>query len=123
MINPLEVPYAARAFRQVWLRHDEDRKKALLDAKVGRGVWQCAICLGVIHNPYKPEVDHIIAVGSFKDDFFGAFRRLFCPASDLRILCKPCHAKVTKEQRSAARREKVPGSVQKPRKNAKATTD
>ena len=43
------------------------------------------------------EVDHIEACGSLKgpEDLAGFVTRLFCEADNLRVLCRPCHKKIT----------------------------
>lgn len=60
--------------------------------------YQCLICKNWF--PEKNiEVDHIIPVGSLKssDDLKGFVERLFCEEEGLRVLCKSCHKKVTKD--------------------------
>lgn len=60
----------------------------------------CAIC-----NKYHPqkdvEVDHIIPAGALSsfDDLAGFVERLFCSKEGLRVLCKVCHKKITKESK------------------------
>lgn len=48
------------------------------------------------------QVDHIIPAGSLRcyDDLAGFVERLFCEPRDLQVLCKPCHAIKTKEERN-----------------------
>ena len=58
--------------------------------------YQCCICKN--HFPDKEvEVDHIIPCGSLKSgkDLEGFVERLFCEKGGLRLLCKPCHHKIT----------------------------
>jgi len=58
--------------------------------------YKCAIC-----KEYFPDkeihVDHICAAGSLKSakDLEGFVERLFCEKDGLRVLCKPCHHKIT----------------------------
>lgn len=49
------------------------------------------------------EVDHIVPAGSLRcfEDLPGFVERLFCEQEGLRILCKPCHLKITKEAKGA----------------------
>lgn len=102
------------AARKLWLWSDA-RRAALKAAKVGPGLWWCFTC--GIHTK-KPEVDHIYRAGSTPgakgapvgatwDEFY---RRLFCPASELRILCKSCHLQVTQAQRQEATAKKAPAA-------------
>jgi len=49
------------------------------------------------------EVDHIEPVVSVGDGFIDwnvFIERLFCPIENLQVLCKPCHKKKTKEERT-----------------------
>lgn len=59
--------------------------------------FQCAICKKW-HPQKLVEVDHIVPCGSLKafSDLPGFVERLFCEQEDLRVLCKPCHLKITK---------------------------
>lgn len=56
--------------------------------------YRCADCRGLFADR-EVDVDHVSACGSLKDfdDLPGFVRRLFCDSSELRVLCKPCHAK------------------------------
>lgn len=70
----------------------------------GRLKWEykCAIC-EQLHPQKQVEVDHIVPCGSLRsyDDLPGFVERMFVEQDGLRVLCKPCHLKVTKEQRDA----------------------
>lgn len=60
-------------------------------------VYQCAICGDI---SAKVQVDHINPAGSLKSyaDLPAFCERLFCEdISQLRVLCAPCHKKVTLE--------------------------
>jgi 5-methylcytosine-specific restriction endonuclease McrA len=59
--------------------------------------YKCAICEGWFPDK-NIEVDHINPAGSLKcgDDLKGFVERLFCEIDNLRVLCKPCHIKITK---------------------------
>ena len=58
--------------------------------------YQCAIC-GEWFQGTEVDVDHIEPCGQLKeyDDLPGFVRRLFCEASELRVLCKSCHNRLT----------------------------
>lgn len=62
--------------------------------------YQCSQC-EKWHPDSNIEVDHIIPAGTLRcyDDLKGFVERLFCEEDNLRVLCKPCHKEVTKEQR------------------------
>lgn len=62
--------------------------------------YQCAICEGWFPDK-EIEVDHIVPAGSLRssDDLKGFVERLFVEVDGLRVLCKQCHLKVTKEQK------------------------
>jgi len=62
--------------------------------------YKCAICKKW-HPQKNVEVDHIVPVGSLTclDDLPGFVERLFCSKDGLRVVCKPCHKIITKEQR------------------------
>lgn len=62
--------------------------------------YQCAICKDWWAGK-NVEVDHLIPAGSLRsgDDLKGFVERLFCESEHLRVLCKTCHGKVTKEQK------------------------
>lgn len=62
----------------------------------------CAIC-GDDFPASQVQVDHIVPVvdpeKGFKD--WNTFiRRLFCEASNLQVVCKPCHKKKTKKEQT-----------------------
>lgn len=63
-------------------------------------VYRCNICSELFQLKLV-QVDHIEMVG--KLDSYEALpefcNNLFCSVSNLRVLCKPCHKKVTAEQR------------------------
>jgi len=60
-------------------------------------IYTCEICKGEFKGK-EIEVDHIKPAGSLKcyEDLAGFVERLFCEADNLRVICKECHAKVTK---------------------------
>jgi hypothetical protein len=58
--------------------------------------YQCAKCKGWYMGK-EVEVDHIIPCGSLKSyaDLPGFVERLFCEIDGVRVVCKPCHLKIT----------------------------
>lgn len=64
--------------------------------------YQCAICK-CWHKQKDVEVDHIIPIGSLKslEELPVFVDRLFAPADKLRVVCKPCHLRLT----AAAKRD------------------
>ena len=81
------------------------RNLALKEARISRGVYECAGCKS--HFGRKEiQVDHIIPVMPLNgsDDFNVILERLFCPSEGLQILCKPCHKDKT-DLENKARKE------------------
>ena len=62
--------------------------------------FQCAICKTWLLGK-ETQLDHLTPCGSLKDyaDLPGFVERLFCEKNGLRVLCKPCHKQVTKNQK------------------------
>lgn len=62
-------------------------------------LYRCADC-GHLVPDKSCDVDHIEECGSLRDfsDLPGFVRRLFCEVENLRVLCKPCHAKRHEEK-------------------------
>jgi 5-methylcytosine-specific restriction endonuclease McrA len=96
---------ALRQKSRWWKPIFEAKKKARRNYKGPnkrqRYEYQCAICKKW-HSDKSVEVDHIIPAGSLmcSDDLKGFVERLFCEVDNLRVLCKPCHKKVTKNSKS-----------------------
>jgi len=63
--------------------------------------YECAICGGWFMGK-EIQLDHKIECGSLRSyaDLPGFVERLFCEKDGLRVLCKPCHATVTKQQKA-----------------------
>jgi hypothetical protein len=93
MMRKVVINYIKSALRRTWGR-SKQRQSALYNAKVAYGQYRCAKCCK-IYRRKEIEVDHIIAVGKFKD-FDTYIERLFCDSSKLAVLCKDCHKKKTK---------------------------
>ena len=66
--------------------------------------YTCAECEDSFKLP-QVEVDHIYPCGSFNtfEDAGGFMERLFVGKDKLRVLCKPCHKRITKEARDATK--------------------
>jgi len=89
------------ALRRVSL-FTKEREEVLKRAQVGRWKYRCEECKKVVgFKAY--DIDHIKPVGTTPgsrndkdgrtwDDYLKA---LFCPAENLRLICKPCHKKKT----------------------------
>lgn len=66
------------------------------NARVSRGVYECAKCKG--HFGRKEiDIDHIVPVIPLHgtDDWNLIIERLFCDSSGLQVLCKKCHKEKT----------------------------
>lgn len=70
------------------------------DNKRQKFEYLCVICKRY-HPQKEVEVDHIIPAGKLScfEDLPGFVERLFCGKDGLRVLCKTCHLKITKEQK------------------------
>jgi 5-methylcytosine-specific restriction endonuclease McrA len=101
--------------RRIWM-WSPMRREAIRNARIPakKGYVICAECGRHMKENAKPkeyDVDHIIPasepsaeIHSF-DDFF---KRLYVPASEQRVLCKPCHAvKTSKENQTRRRKTKL----------------
>jgi len=88
------------------------RKQAIQAARVERGKYRCAICLGESFGPRDIQVDHILPVVDEEAGFIDwntYIERLFCYVEGYQVLCKACHAAKTffeQEIRKQVRREK-----------------
>lgn len=79
------------------------RIEALRSARIGRGSYLCNKCRGLF-GPKEVQVNHVVSVTppAFDGKNWTEYvARLFCEVGGLRILCKPCHSEITKEQRKA----------------------
>ena len=90
------------ALRKLWLKSPM-RSQAIKDARVSRGKYKCAKC-GEIIKAKEGQVDHVnpvvpIGINSCDLSWDDYINNLFCDISNLKFLCKPCHAKKSKEER------------------------
>ena len=93
------------ALRRLWSWSDE-RKEALNNARITRGVYTCAICKQAYMRK-DVQVDHIEECGTCDTGHYDEFiARLFCPPEQLRILCTDCHTEVTNEQKARRAEER-----------------
>lgn len=88
------INYLKASLRRLWGR-SKQRAWALKKAKVSRGKYRCAKCDKIFARK-NINVDHIIAMGRFKD-FNLYIERLFCESNGLQILCLACHRSKTKK--------------------------
>jgi len=76
-----------------------DRSKRRIPKPTGRQrfEYQCSECKKY-HARTQVEVDHIVPCGSLKsfEDLGGFAERMFVSANKLRVVCKPCHKRITK---------------------------
>ena len=83
-MNPSKI---RNALRKLWL-YSPERREALKRAKIFTKTWKCEKCNTLTD---KPDVDHIVPVGSYKDGWDGVIERMFVGADGLQVLCKKCH--------------------------------
>lgn len=95
------------ALRQAWTRYPVKhqvlkaaQKPYKGDDKRTRFVYTCACCSEDFKGK-DVQVDHIKPAGSLKEyeDLPAFVSNLFCESVNLQIMCKPCHAAKTKEER------------------------
>ncbi|MFA8451744.1 MAG: HNH endonuclease signature motif containing protein [Bacteroidales bacterium] len=101
------------ALRVAWNKYPP-KYAALKNASVGKQInkdtdrlaehFRCNECQDCFPAK-KVQVDHIHDAGTLKDysDLPRFVERLFCSVNELQILCKPCHAKKTKEAKEASK--------------------
>jgi 5-methylcytosine-specific restriction endonuclease McrA len=107
--------YLVSAFRRVW-RWSKERRQCLENAKEGLS-YRCAACEKLFEKK-QVQVDHIKPVGSVlvngEPDFNRLYKELFCPITNLQVICKPCHKaktkldiKLMKQKRSLDKKKKL----------------
>lgn len=71
-----------------------------VNPKTGREAkhYRCALCDGEFVQS-QVQVDHKVPIRDWSD-WSKAIEALFCEASNLQVLCKPCHKEKTKKERS-----------------------
>jgi len=93
--------------RQKWMRWPP-KFEALKDSRIDvqnqgrtRFNYKCAKCEAYFKQK-EVEVDHIVPAGTLKDwgDIEGFTRRLFVSKDKLRVVCKPCHKKITAAEKA-----------------------
>lgn len=106
-----KIPYSyiRSALRRLWM-HSPIRRNVRAQAfvmKEGRSLWyMCDECLRLVMQK-ETAVDHIEPVGptpgsrnappGYSWDTF--MERLFCDASNLRVVCKECHKEKTAQEK------------------------
>jgi 5-methylcytosine-specific restriction endonuclease McrA len=92
----------------------EPRSQALRNAKCGQQgrafIYKCAICGGSFKKD-DVAIDHIdpvVPLNGFENgkswDYHEYILRLFCEIEGFRVLCDPCHDKVTENQKEERRK-------------------
>lgn len=94
-LSPKDIEKIRRAIRLVW-SWSHPRRLCILRANGPDGFPICEACKLKVPKIYP---DHISPVG---DVDAGFIERLFCPSKDLQALCRSCHAKKTRMERSQA---------------------
>lgn len=91
------IAYIKKGLRRIWGR-SKQRQNALKKAKIKYGHYKCECC-GEVFRRKDINVDHIVAIGRFKDwDTY--IKRLFCESNKLAVLCISCHAEKTKKDKT-----------------------
>lgn len=92
--------------RRAWTRYPVRyqvlaKAKTVVKGKRHKYEYECAKC-GKNYKQKEIEVDHIIACGSLKEysDLPKFVSTLFCESDNLRVVCKPCHKKITAKERA-----------------------
>jgi ribosomal protein S21 len=120
------------ALRKTW-RHSPEYRQALDEAKSAFSVpsktgkpmrrvhWHCAEC-HQFHPLEGVQVAHTLPVVLLTgfDSWDGVIRRMFCPASDLRVICKHCHMQETLAERAMRQALKPPSEAQEKKKGARS---
>lgn len=106
-----KINFLRNGLRNLWLKWPP-KYHTKAAAKVGRGVYLCA---GYNREPHEvrdkeTNVDHIVPIGELLNwsDYIDA---LFCPASNLQVLCKDCHDTKTKNERQLSKKKEENGSI------------
>lgn len=95
------------ALRKAWMRYPVKqqalkaaRRNNQSDNKRLKYEYQCNACKEWFQGK-EVQVDHIKPAGSLRDykDLPMFVERLFCEPDNLQVLCKPCHAIKTKQER------------------------
>lgn len=106
--------YLVAAARKIW-RWSPERREVLKKAKAGKDQWTCEKCktvFGIVEMVTKKgrkrkrmggAVDHIVPIGKQPakwSDYPAYYKRMFCPRTNLQVLCKACHDPKSKAERS-----------------------
>ena len=108
------------ALRRTW-RHSPEYREALNSAKceytvpsklgkpMRRVHWHCAEC-HQFHPLTSVQVGHTVPVVLLTgfDSWDGVIARMFCPATELRVLCCACHDEETARERAERQALKPP---------------
>jgi len=106
-LNKERKDFVIRHLRRASYKWPE-RSKAKNKTRVARGFYKCNLCGLIVH--YKQiQLDHIQPIidpekGWISFDNFVI--RLLCVEGGLQVLCKPCHAKKTKQENQLRKRNR-----------------
>ena len=90
--------------------------EAMSRAKVSRGLWMCAICLGHFkkNEVQKDHIQPVVSVNADKvNDINSYVETLFCEPENIQILCVSCHkikSGIETELRKQNRKKKKDGN-------------
>jgi 5-methylcytosine-specific restriction endonuclease McrA len=91
------IPALRRASMRFFIKVNKikvyPRTEALRIARIDRGLYKCASCLGTF-GPKEISVDHIVPVVPLDDgiyDWNDYINGLFVETDKLQVLCNPCH--------------------------------
>lgn len=96
------------ALRRAWTKYpvryqvmDSAKQPYKGTDKRTKWVYKCTTCKKLFKST-EVNVDHITPAGSLNkySDLPAFVKNLFCEADNLQVLCKGCHDKKTKEERS-----------------------
>lgn len=94
-LGPDDKKKIRAAIRQVWA-WSTPRRLTVKRAARPNDFWFCEGCERVVP---KITVDHIHPVGEVDGPEY--ITKMWCPSSQLRALCNPCHKAKTKAERAA----------------------
>ena len=106
------------SIRQIWSRYSADRQHALFLARTSllignkkKIMYECHECNSAF-DIKDVQVDHLEPIGRTPElteyDQWGTWlAKLFCDVDRLRVMCKPCHAGKTKDERKKAKLRKL----------------
>lgn len=91
------------------------KNRALQNARVSRGVYECAMCKGHFpptikldngkrtHNVFVDHIHPIINPEKGFESWDKVIERMFCEIEGLQVLCSSCHDKKTSEEKEISK--------------------